>query len=93
MTSDSEHGVVIVTGGDGHIGREVCRLLKASGTKFLSVDGIRPVQAMFYFVTSGRRTTCSGTRLAVSGEPEGYTGLGEILPSAAYMARLAVAVA
>ena len=33
------------------------------------------------------------TRLAVSGEPEGYTGLGEILPSAGYMARLAVAVA
>ena len=39
------------------------------------------------------RSNCSGTRLAVSGEPEGHTGLGEILPSAAYMARLEVAVA
>ena len=39
------------------------------------------------------KVNCSGTRLAVSGEPEGHTGLGEILPSAAYMARLAVAVA
>jgi UDP-glucose 4-epimerase len=38
MTSSSEHGVVIVTGGDGHIGREVCRLLNASGTGFLAVD-------------------------------------------------------
>jgi hypothetical protein len=28
-----------------------------------------------------------------SGEPEGHMGLGEILPSAAYMARLEVAVA
>jgi hypothetical protein len=39
------------------------------------------------------RSNCSGTRLAVSGEPEGHMGLGEILPSAAYMARLEVAVA
>jgi nucleoside-diphosphate-sugar epimerase len=38
MTSNSEHGVVIVTGADGHVGREVCRLLKAFGTKFLAVD-------------------------------------------------------
>ena len=38
MTSSSEHGVVVVTGGDGHIGREICRLLKTSGTKFLAVD-------------------------------------------------------
>src|SRR5260370_7296754 len=52
-----------------------------------------------------RLSCCSWRRLALSGagdirapdprdvtcEPEGYTGLGEILPSAAYMARLALA--
>lgn len=38
MTSNNEHGVVIVTGGDGHIGREVCRLLMSAGTKFSAVD-------------------------------------------------------
>lgn len=38
MASHSKQGVVIVTGADGHIGREVCRLLKTSGTKFLATD-------------------------------------------------------
>jgi nucleoside-diphosphate-sugar epimerase len=38
MASDSKQGVVIVTGADGHIGREVCRLLKTSGTQFLATD-------------------------------------------------------
>jgi nucleoside-diphosphate-sugar epimerase len=38
MASNSKQGVVIVTGADGHIGREVCRLLKASGTKFFATD-------------------------------------------------------
>ena len=53
---------------------------------FVYAEGITP--------DTGRgRSSCFGTRLAVSGEPEGYTGLGEILPSAGYMARLAVAVA
>jgi GDP-4-dehydro-6-deoxy-D-mannose reductase len=38
MASNSKQGVVIVTGADGHIGREVCRLLKTSGTQFLATD-------------------------------------------------------
>jgi nucleoside-diphosphate-sugar epimerase len=38
MASNSKRGVVIVTGADGHIGREVCRLLKTFGTKFLATD-------------------------------------------------------
>jgi hypothetical protein len=46
-----------------------------------------------HYAGHGPGSNCSGTRLAVSGEPEGRTGLGEILPSAAYMARLAVAAA
>jgi nucleoside-diphosphate-sugar epimerase len=38
MGSIRDHGVVIVTGAGGHIGREVCRLLRTAGTKFLAVD-------------------------------------------------------
>jgi hypothetical protein len=38
MASNSKQGVVIATGADGRIGREVCRLLKTSGTKFLATD-------------------------------------------------------
>jgi nucleoside-diphosphate-sugar epimerase len=38
MASSSDHGVVIVTGAGGHIGCEVCRLLRAAETKFLPVD-------------------------------------------------------
>ena len=30
------------------------------------------------------KVNCSGTRLAVSGEPEGHTSLGEVLPSSAW---------
>ncbi len=33
-----DHGVVIVTGAGGHIGSEVCRLLKIAGNKFLPLD-------------------------------------------------------
>src|SRR4029077_14401962 len=38
MASGSDHGLVMVTGATGHIGREVCRLLKATGTDFVGVD-------------------------------------------------------
>jgi len=38
MVFSSDHGVVIVTGAGGHIGREVCRLFRAAHTRFLPVD-------------------------------------------------------
>jgi nucleoside-diphosphate-sugar epimerase len=38
MTSKSDKGFVLVTGAGGHIGREVCRLLRAEGSKVLPVD-------------------------------------------------------
>ncbi len=38
MAFISDHGFVIVTGAGGHIGREVCRLLRAAETKFVPVD-------------------------------------------------------
>jgi nucleoside-diphosphate-sugar epimerase len=38
MASGSERGLVMVTGATGHIGREVCRLLKATGNDCLGVD-------------------------------------------------------
>lgn len=38
MASTSNEGFVLVTGADGHIGREVCSLLRTSETKFLPVD-------------------------------------------------------
>lgn len=38
MPAIGDEGFVIVTGAGGHIGREVCRLLSASGSKILPVD-------------------------------------------------------
>jgi nucleoside-diphosphate-sugar epimerase len=38
MASNSDEGVVIVTGAGGHVGREVCRLLNGGGSKILPVD-------------------------------------------------------
>jgi UDP-glucose 4-epimerase len=38
MASSSDRGSVLVTGACGHIGSEVCRLLRTAGTKFLPVD-------------------------------------------------------
>jgi len=40
-----DQGVVIVTGACGHIGREVCRLLKSSETPFLPAD-VRPADGV-----------------------------------------------
>lgn len=38
MASTSDEGFVVVTGAGGHIGREVCRLLRSGGNKILPVD-------------------------------------------------------
>jgi nucleoside-diphosphate-sugar epimerase len=38
MASSSDRGCVLVTGAGGHIGREVCRLLRTAEIKFLPVD-------------------------------------------------------
>jgi nucleoside-diphosphate-sugar epimerase len=38
MASISNDGFLIVTGAGGHIGREVCRLLRTAEAKFLAVD-------------------------------------------------------
>jgi len=38
MASSSDRGSVLVTGACGHIGSEVCRLLRAAETRFLPVD-------------------------------------------------------
>src|SRR5260370_37193970 len=38
MASLSDEGIVIVTGAGGHIGRAVCGLMRATGSKILPVD-------------------------------------------------------
>lgn len=38
MAAAIDEGLVIVTGASGHIGREVCRILRAAGKKILPVD-------------------------------------------------------
>jgi len=38
MAATTDEGLVIVTGASGHIGREVCRILRAAGKKILPVD-------------------------------------------------------
>jgi len=38
MAATSDEGLVIVTGASGHVGREVCRILRAAGNKVLPVD-------------------------------------------------------
>jgi nucleoside-diphosphate-sugar epimerase len=38
MDSGGDSGLILVTGANGHIGSELCRVLRASGRKFLPID-------------------------------------------------------
>lgn len=40
MDSDSDSGLILVTGASGHIGSELCRTLRASRRRFLPIDVI-----------------------------------------------------
>jgi len=80
MASDSKQGVVIVTGADGHIGREVCRLLKTSGTKFLATDV--DLGEASNFVACDLRRKDDVARLFLSQPVRAVIHLAAILPSA-----------
>jgi nucleoside-diphosphate-sugar epimerase len=80
MASNSKHGVVIVTGADGHIGREVCRLLKTSGTQFLPVD-LDPGQTSDFLVCDLRKKN-DVAQLFQSQPVRAVIHLAAILPSA-----------
>jgi len=38
MVSSGNEGIILVTGASGHIGREVCRLLREAARQFLAID-------------------------------------------------------
>ena len=89
MASDSKQGVVIVTGADGHIGREVCRLLKSSGTEFLATD-VGPGEACD-FVACDLSRKDDVARLFLSQSVRAVIHLAAILPSAFHSHPLAAA--
>jgi len=89
MASDSKQGVVIVTGADGHIGREVCRLLKSSGTEFLATD-VGPGEACD-FVACDLSRKDDVARLFLSQCVRAVIHLAAILPSAFHSHPLAAA--
>jgi nucleoside-diphosphate-sugar epimerase len=80
MAFNSKQSVVIVTGADGHIGREVCRLLKTSGTKFLATD-VDPGGASD-FVTCDLSRKDDVALLFLSQPVRAVIHLAAILPSA-----------
>jgi len=80
MACNRKPGAVIVTGADGHIGREVCRLLKASKTKFLAVD-VDPGKKHDFLVCDLRRKD-DVARLFQSQPVRAVIHLAAILPSA-----------
>jgi nucleoside-diphosphate-sugar epimerase len=89
MASNSKQGVVIVTGADGHIGREVCRLLKTSGTKSLATD-VDPGEASD-FVACDLSRKDDVARLFLSQPVRALIHLAAILPSAFHSNPLAAA--
>ena len=89
MASDSKQGVVIVTGADGHIGREVCRLLKTSGTKFLATDVDLGEASDFVACDLSRKDDIA--RLLLSQPVRAVIHLAAILPSAFHSHPLAAA--
>jgi UDP-glucose 4-epimerase len=89
MASDSKQGVVIVTGADGHIGREVCRLLKTSGTKFLATDVDLGEADDFVACDLSRKDDVA--RLFLSQPVRAVIHLAAILPSAFHSHPLAAA--
>jgi nucleoside-diphosphate-sugar epimerase len=80
MASIRDRGVVVVTGADGHIGREVCRLLRTSGTEFLPVD-LDPGETSDFLVCDLRKKN-DVARLFRSQPVRAVIHLAAILPSA-----------
>ncbi|HKV61952.1 MAG TPA: NAD(P)-dependent oxidoreductase [Candidatus Acidoferrum sp.] len=80
MGSINDSGFVIVTGANGHIGREVCRRLKTSETRFLPVD-VDPGTAKDV-VTCDLRLENHVSRLFLSRPVRAVIHLAAILPSA-----------
>jgi nucleoside-diphosphate-sugar epimerase len=89
MASNSKQSVVIVTGADGHIGREVCRLLKTSGTKFLATD-VDPCETSDFVACDLRRKN-DVALLFLSHPVRAVIHLAAILPSAFHSNPLAAA--
>jgi nucleoside-diphosphate-sugar epimerase len=80
MGHAGDEGVVIVTGAGGHIGREVCRLLTAAGSKFLPLDV--PSDSTEDLVSCDLRKTSEVSRLFQSRSVQAVIHLAAILPSA-----------
>src|SRR5712692_4352327 len=80
MGSVGDQGVVIVTGANGHIGREVCRQLKTTKIKFLAVD-LRPGSSQ-NVIPCDLTAKAEVSRLFESHPVRAVIHLAAILPSA-----------
>jgi nucleoside-diphosphate-sugar epimerase len=80
MASISDEGFVIVTGAGGHIGREVCRLLRTSGSRIFPVDVDPGISKDL--VTCDLRLKSDVSRLFQSHPVRAVIHLAAILPSA-----------
>ena len=80
MAATSDEGLVIVTGASGHIGREVCRILRFAGKKILPVD-VNP-DTRGEVITCDLRSKDDVSRLFQSDPVQTVIHLAAILPSA-----------
>jgi nucleoside-diphosphate-sugar epimerase len=80
MATTSDQRIVIVTGAGGHIGRAVCRLLKANESNLLAVDV--DADAADGVVACDLRSQANVSRLFAGGPVRVVIHLAAILPSA-----------
>ena len=79
VASSTKPNAVVVTGASGHIGRAVCRVLRASGTAFLAIDSY-PADAIV--VRCDLREKDKVARLFRNNTVGGVIHLAAILPTA-----------
>jgi nucleoside-diphosphate-sugar epimerase len=80
MAATTGEGLVIVTGASGHIGREVCRILRAAGEKILPLD-VNP-DTREDVIACDLRSKNDVSRLFQSHRVQTVIHLAAILPSA-----------